>query len=602
MNIFCEKGFPGKIAGGISTGGNKKMKQKKNIYLIFTILILFAAVGWSGNGFAGEKSLEYKNLMNIARTNGFARVIIEFDVPDIDRLTQESTRYQTGCSDEAYILAASAADIELEKAISSAADQLIFELKDKTYKINHTYATLPCLALNLSPEALVALENLPQVLWIAEDKLHPLPDFDRNETKIDISRPLLNDSTKIVGADTAWGMGYTGDGWYVAILDSGILPTHEMFTGKNIVEQCYSLLGDCPNGQTSMSGPGAAAHVMDGESHGTHVAGIAAGNNKHNMSGVAKDADIIAVQIFSYIPAWNDIGSYDSDQLKGLEFVYQKRNQYKIAAINMSLGGGEYFAPCDNDNHQMKVVIDNLKAAGIATAIASGNNGSCGSIDAPACISSAVAVSGTDKQDNHWMWANWHPTMVLLMAPGAQIVSSITDSSTSYASYSGTSMSTPHVTGAWAIMKQFGPSLSFAKILKALQDEGKKITTHCSSTTKTPRINIGAAIQSLLSLAPPLNFVGVQQANRSLLQTEYLNVLTWQKNPLNDQNNQVIVKYRIYTIDSSDNLTSLAEVDAATFEYLHRKLMKDAEYKYAIKSVNNKGEESSSAYVAVTPL
>jgi subtilisin family serine protease len=578
------------------------MKRKKNIYLIFTIVMLFAAIGWSGDLFAGDKSLEYEYLMSTARTNGFVRVIVEFDVPDIYRLTQASNSYQTGCSDEADIQAAAAADLDLESAVSYAANRLLYELKDKGYKINHTFATLPYLALDLSPEALVVLTKLPQVLWIVEDKPHPLPGFDRDDAKINISRPLLNDSTKIVGADTAWGMGYTGDGWYVAILDSGIKPTHEMFTGKNIVEQCYSLLGDCPNGQTSMSGPGSAAHILPGESHGTHVAGIAAGNNKHNMSGIAKDADIIAVQIFSYIPAWNDIGSYDSDQIKGLEFVYQKRNQYKIAAINMSLGGGEYFAPCDSDNPQMKTVIDNLRAAGIATAIASGNNGSCGSIDAPACISSAIAVGGTDKQDHHWSWANWHPTMVLLMAPGAGIVSSVTDTNTSYASYSGTSMSTPHVTGAWAIMKQFGPSFSVAKILKALQDEGKKITSNCSSTTKTPRIDIGAAIQSLLSLAPPLNFAGVQQANRSLLQTEYINVLTWQKNPLNDQNNQVIVKYKIYTLDSSDNLTPLAEVDAATFQYLHRKTVKDSEYRYAIKSVNDKGELSSSAYASVAPL
>ncbi|MCI0470166.1 MAG: S8 family serine peptidase, partial [Candidatus Aminicenantes bacterium] len=253
------------------------MKQKKNIYLVFTILLLFAAVGWSGDRFAGDKSLEYKDLMNTARANGFVRAIVEFDVPDIYRLTQASTCYQTGCSDEAEIQAAAAADFELETAISFAANRLLYELQDKSYKVNHTYATLPYLALNLSPEALVTLGNLPQVLAIVEDKPHRLPDIERHDTLIDISRPLLNDSTKIVGADTAWSMGYTGDGWYVAILDSGILPTHAMFTGKNIVEQCYSLLGDCPNGQTSMSGPGSAAHIMNGESHGTHVAGIAAG-------------------------------------------------------------------------------------------------------------------------------------------------------------------------------------------------------------------------------------------------------------------------------------------------------------------------------------
>ena len=113
--------------------------------------------------------------------------------------------------------------------------------------------------------------------------------------------PNLDRSRKIVGAEAAWKLGFTGAGWYVAVLDTGITKKHEMFKGKKIVEQCYSLLNDCPNGKKEMSGPGSARHkfTSSGWDHGTHVTGIAVGNNKKTFYGVAKDADIISCQIFS---------------------------------------------------------------------------------------------------------------------------------------------------------------------------------------------------------------------------------------------------------------------------------------------------------------
>lgn len=578
------------------------MIRKKNIILIFTLLITFTTAVLIGANLSKDTPYDYIDLVRTAKTKGSVRVIIKIDVANIHELTQESNRFQTGNSDTAYIQEAAEADFKLERAISGTTDEVLYKLNGKDYKINHTFSTLPYLALELSPEALDVLRSLPYVLSIVEDRLTPLPETRRNSGKSNISQPQLNDSRKIVGAEKAWAMGYTGDGWYVAVLDSGINRNHEFFTGKSIVEQCYSLLHDCPNGQSSMSGPGSAAHIMAGESHGTHVAGIATGNNKSDMYGVAKGADIIAVQIFSYIAAWDDIGSYDSDQIKGLEFVYTKRNQYKIASVNMSLGSGEYFSPCDSENSASKAAIDNLRAAKIATIIATGNQRFCGAIDAPACISSAIAVSATDKEDDHWYFANWHQSMVDFFAPGVSITSSIAYNNSGYESWNGTSMATPHVSGAWAIMRQFDPSLSFDKVLKTLKDEGEMITSRCAASPRTPRVDVGAAIESLLSLAPPLNFAGVQHINRSLLQSEYLNVLTWQSNPLNDQNNQNIVKYKVYTVDSSGKLTLLAEVDANTFEYRHRMLVKGTEYNYAIKSVNDQGEDSGPAYATVAPL
>jgi subtilisin family serine protease len=270
-----------------------------------------------------------------------------------------------------------------------------------------------------------------------------------------VDPPTLGESVSLIGADAAWDLGYTGAGWYVAILDTGIRRTHEFFQGKTIVEACFSNGGDCPNGQTEMAGPGAAAHyenIYQGWDHGTHVAGIATGN-KGTYFGVAKDSHIIAIQIFSRFSADECGGtpcvmSWSSDQLKALEYVYLLRGTYSIASVNMSLGGGSYSTYCDTDSR--KSAIDNLRAVNIATVIATGNNGYCGYVSSPSCISTAVAVGATDKTDVEAYYSNWSVALQDLFAPGSSIRSSTGDSDNSYESWSGTSMATPHVAGAWA--------------------------------------------------------------------------------------------------------------------------------------------------------
>ena len=334
--------------------------------------------------------------------------------------------------------------------------------------------------------------------------------------------PLLNNTVNIIGASTAWSWGFTGQGWYVGILDTGIRKTHQFFTGKTIVEACFAMgadgvggAGDCPNGQSTQFGSGSAAHgpsSYQSFDHGTHVSGIATGNYG-SLAGVAKNANIIAVQVFSRLPTLT-LTSWSSDTLAGLDWVYSQRGNYKISSTNLSLGGGgPYNARCDGDSR--KSAMDNLRNVGIATAIATGNNGWCNGISAPGCISSAVSVGASTDSDAQSSFSNWGNgeggLIQKVFAPGSDIYSSTGTSDSSYASWNGTSMATPHVAGAWALIKQAVPFGSVTDILAALRTSGVGITSTCDGRNLAiPRIRVDRAITALGKYTPDDSGVAVR--------------------------------------------------------------------------------------------
>ena len=243
----------------------------------------------------------------------------------------------------------------------------------------------------------------------------------------------------------------------------GVVPTagvdadHPFLAGKVVAEACFSTTNStatsvCPNGQNTQIGPGAGADCdagVDGCDHGTHVAGIAAGAGTA-FSGVARDASVIAVQVFSEFPGSQCtygtpcVKSYVSDQIEGLEYVYSLRNTHDVAAANMSLGGGYYTSTCDGSQAPRKAALDQLLGAGIATAISSGNDGYPNATGAPGCISTAVTVGSTTKSDGVSYFSNVAPWMDVF-APGSAIQSSVPGGG--FASWNGTSMAAPHVAG-----------------------------------------------------------------------------------------------------------------------------------------------------------
>ena len=304
--------------------------------------------------------------------------------------------------------------------------------------------------------------------------------------------------------------GHSGAGTAVAILDTGVQGGHAFFGGRVVSEACYSTTGAsstsvCPGGVTSSTSPGSGANCsasVTGCDHGTHVAGIAAGQGG-GIYGVAKDASIIAIQVFSQFGSASSCGalvapcalSYTSNLMSGLQRVLALKDTYAIASANVSIGGGVYTAQCDAANSGLKSVIDSLRAAGIVTIIASGNGGASTGLSAPACISTAVSVGSTTKADAVASYSN-SASFLQLLAPGSAIYASLPGGL--YGTKSGTSMAAPHVAGAWAVARSKKPTATVDEILMAFKSTGPSILDSRNGV-RLPRIDVTAALSQLSS-------------------------------------------------------------------------------------------------------
>ena len=467
--------------------------------------------------------------------------------------------------------------------LAHAQSAVLARLQGSGHTLVHTFETVPYLVLEVGPDARSQLAAIPDVVRVVEDVMYD---------------PQLSQSGPLVGAPQAWAEGFDGAGMTVAIIDTGVDRNHPFFGGRVVEEACYSTNGFgistlCPNGQTSQTGPGSGVNCSIGGPsdtcwHGTHVAGIAAGNGAtagQQYSGVAKNAQIMAVQVFSRgniqcpsAPPCLKVST--SDVVRGLERVYALRNQYNFAAANVSIGGGLATDYCDGDIAYS--IIANLRSVGIATVIAAGNGSAVSWINAPACVSKAVSVGNTGKDDVVWPTSN-AASIMTLWAPGGNIVSSFPGGLWHVSS--GTSMSAPHVTGAFAVLKQAVPTAPASTVvdtlLNALLQTGLSVAdTRSGGNVTKPRIRIAQALASLDPPAPqtlnvtssnpasgvaitvsPLDTDGEGNGSTPLTRVYATNTLVNLTAPLN-AGSQTFQKWRRNGVDFSTNLSVPVTMDA----------------------------------------
>jgi subtilisin family serine protease len=404
-------------------------------------------------------------------------------------------------------LATQADVVDQRAAMQMAVDGAMGRAAASGALLGDRFETIPFFTAVVDANALAALAAMPEIASIELDAL---------------DRPLLAQSVPLINAPAAWTAGHTGSGWSVAVLDTGVEKTHAFFGGRVVSEACYSNANGgggatsvCPGGVPISVATGSGVNCstsISGCDHGTHVAGIVAGASSiGGPNGVAPQANLIAMQVFTRFDSSTSCGSsppcvrsFASDQIRALERVLVLAgtgNVNRIAAVNMSLGGSLFTAACDADEPARKTAIDNLLSIGIPTIVASGNEGSTNSVNAPACISTAISVGSSTKGDGMSSFGNRGSGLVDLLAPGGDgtfggaINSSVTGNQ--FGVKQGTSMAAPHVAGAWAVLKHAVPDVSVANALAALVNTGVTIND-AGSGASYRRINVNAARQALL--------------------------------------------------------------------------------------------------------
>ena len=401
-------------------------------------------------------------------------------------------------------------------------------LQSSGVTITREYTYLPMIRARITAAHLDQLRNDPDIINVFIEE-HSKPRDDVPPLSADLEAPQLWISAPSISADTVWNMGYRGQGQTVAVLDDGMYTTHSWFAGRIPTEACFSSTGSnveslCPNGTSSQIGFGAASNCQienDVCGHGTHVAGIVAGDDGQvtfpshlRVRGIAHQANVIPIQVFRRHRSTTTCDGESScllsssfDQLDALNWVIENAATYNIVAVNLSLSSGEYSSACD-DTAVITSAVNALKTLGVATVAAAGNEGLVGSIGLPACIDNVIAVSGTISADADLVIPDPdynHAPIVDLLAPGTLIRSAGTPPDNASVK-SGTSMAAPHVAGAFALLKSADPSVTVEQLEFALESTGQTESSIASWTT--PLIDLDDAL-AVLGTNPPFEGVGI---------------------------------------------------------------------------------------------
>lgn len=251
---------------------------------------------------------------------------------------------------------------------------------------------------------------------------------------------------------------YTGKGIGVCILDTGIYE-HIDFTGR--IWAFYDFLAF-------------KRRPYDDNGHGTHVAGLVAGDGTASMGkyrGAAPGCGIIALKVLDRYGN----GSQD-DVFRALRWIREYRQQYRIRVVNISVG-----TTCNSKRNQARLLesVEQLWDEGVVVVTAAGNQGPRpGSITAPGSSKKVITVGSSDLLEGRSAISGRGPTAECvckpdIVAPGNKIMSCVPGKPYSYGVKSGTSMSTPLVTGAIACALEKNPALTNMDIKTMLMNSAE---------------------------------------------------------------------------------------------------------------------------------
>ncbi|MFZ3168388.1 MAG: S8 family serine peptidase [Candidatus Methanoperedens sp.] len=379
---------------------------------------------------------------------------------------------------------------------SSSQQQLVDFLKDekvkgKADKIKQFWI-VNAVALNASPGVIKAISIRDDVESIELDsEIHILEDLSLSTQVTQGQIDRATNAIKQINATNAWEIGIDGTGINVSVLDTGIYAAHPDIAGRIIKGYDFVNNDNDP---------------ADDDGHGTHVAGTVGGNGAGGTTtGVAPNVSLLIAKVCNS-NGW----CFNSDIVDAIQWSVE--NGADI--ISMSLGDRSRSIPIGS-------AIDNAVSMGVVVIAAAGNDGllGAGTINFPGGEKNVIAVGAVDSSDVIAYFSSRGPITVDgevltkpdVSAPGVNI-NSLSYTSSGYSGYtwSGTSMATPHVSGAAALLlqaaRQLGTTLSPAQIKSILENTSvDKGLAGKDNNYGAGRIDVFAAIESLVP--PPLGFI-----------------------------------------------------------------------------------------------
>lgn len=287
-------------------------------------------------------------------------------------------------------------------------------------KVKFVYdSALKGFAAEIPDAAVNALRNNPRVDYIEQDQWFSIQATQTAVPSWGLDRVDQTNNT----FNTTYNYSHDGSGVTAYVIDTGIRATHQEFrnaAGASRVQAGYAAI---------------TGGTADCNGHGTHVAGTIGGTTV----GVAKNITLVPVRVLDCAGSGTA-----SAMVAGINWVITNAKG-KIAVANMSISGGA--------SSTVDKAVQNAIKTGIVFTVSAGNNNKDASLYSPARVAEAITVGATSNTDTRASFSNYG-ARVDIFAPGASIYSAWYSGDTTYRTSSGTSMASPHVAGAVALLLQ----------------------------------------------------------------------------------------------------------------------------------------------------
>jgi subtilisin family serine protease len=367
----------------------------------------------------------------------------------------------------------------------NSSEQVFFEnwIKQHSGRINSFYFDLPFIAVEIPYNYLFDMAQLENAGHIFLNR--------RFSTCLAESVPIIKPAEKWSLVEQHFGFSINGSNVRIAVLDTGIDKTHPDLAGKVVLEKCFTN----------------EERTMDGNGHGTHCASIAAGTgiaSNFTYVGVAPGALLQNGKVLT-----DDGYGYEDWILSGIEWAVEN----SADGINLSLGADENGDGTD----PLSLAVDWASDQGVVCAVAAGNSGEYGmfSVGLPAVAKNAITVGATNKSDEVAFFSSQGLTADYRLkpdvcAPGFGIVAARANNTHMgsivneyYTKASGTSMATPHVAGAVALLLQAHPDWNPSMVKSALMGNAKILDSERLWEQGAGRIDVCNSVNTTLLITDP---------------------------------------------------------------------------------------------------